>query len=305
MKNYIFKWSQFQKVIRENLNKLRFDSDFCDITLACEDGQQVEAHKLVLSMASPFFENLLKRNQQQTHPMVYMRGVKSLDLSALLDFFYLGQATVPQENLDSFLSIAEELQVVGLSDDGGLGKGGTGPSGDVEFSGGGGDVGTRLVDLGDCGERVEKEEVRVKTGSEKMEAAGAQNDAGAKVVNTEFELMSSRAKNWTDGDDQIFLEKAATSRQIGEKEDSLIEEKINSMMTPSNKKISNKLAHTCKVCGKEARISHMKEHIRRHHMLSKNKDLLTCRICEAICSHDRMESHILFVHKNLTKNLFS
>ena len=299
MKNYIFKLSEFQKAVRANLNKLRFDSDFCDITLACEDGQQMEAHKLVLSISSPFFENLLKRNQQQTHPMVYMRGVKSLDLSALLDFFYLGQATVRQENLDSFLSIAEELQVVGLSGDGGLGKGGVGPSGDVEFSGGGGDVGTRLVDLGDCGEEVEKEEVPVKTGSKKMGAAGA------KVVNTECELMSSRAKNWTDGDDHIFLEKAATSRQIGEKEDSLIEEKINSMMTPSNKKISNKLAHTCKVCGKEARISHMKEHIRRHHMLSKNKDLLTCKICDAICSNDRMESHILFVHKDLTKNLFS
>ena len=27
--------------------------------------------------------------------------------------------------------------------------------------------------------------------------------------------------------------------------------------------------------------------------------------CEVICSNDRMESHILFVHKDLTKNLFS
>ena len=43
-----------------------------------------------------------------------MRGVKSIDLLAIIDFLYLGEANVFQKNLDSFLAIAEELQLKGL-----------------------------------------------------------------------------------------------------------------------------------------------------------------------------------------------
>ena len=43
-----------------------------------------------------------------------MRGFKSEDLVAILDFLYFGEANVYQENLDSFLAIAEELQLKGL-----------------------------------------------------------------------------------------------------------------------------------------------------------------------------------------------
>ena len=43
-----------------------------------------------------------------------MRGLKSDDLFAIIDFLYCGEANVFQENLDSFLSIAEELQLKGL-----------------------------------------------------------------------------------------------------------------------------------------------------------------------------------------------
>ena len=46
--------------------------------------------------------------------MVYMRGVKFDDLLAIMDFLYRGEANVVQENLDSFLAIAEELQLRGL-----------------------------------------------------------------------------------------------------------------------------------------------------------------------------------------------
>ena len=43
-----------------------------------------------------------------------MRGMKSEDLLAIMDFLYRGEANVFQENLDSFLAIAEELQLKGL-----------------------------------------------------------------------------------------------------------------------------------------------------------------------------------------------
>ena len=43
-----------------------------------------------------------------------MRGIKSEDLDAIVDFLYCGEANVFQENLDSFLAIAEELKLKGL-----------------------------------------------------------------------------------------------------------------------------------------------------------------------------------------------
>ena len=92
---------------------LRKDKDFSDVTLACEDGQQIEAHKMILSASSPFFQKLL-RHGKHPHPLIYMRGIKSDDLSAIVDFLYTGEANVYQEHLDSFLAISEELQLRGL-----------------------------------------------------------------------------------------------------------------------------------------------------------------------------------------------
>merc|ERR1719500_661418 len=106
-------WNDFQDNIKSTFGNLRDDNDFADVTLACDDGQQVEAHKVILAASSPFFQKLLRRNKHP-HPLIYMRGMKSDDLLAIVDFLYRGEANVFQENLDSFLAIAEELQLKGL-----------------------------------------------------------------------------------------------------------------------------------------------------------------------------------------------
>ena len=86
------KWNDFQKNTNQAFGSLRSDSDFSDVTLACEDGQ-VEAHKVILASSSPFFLNLLRRNKHP-HPLIYMRGLKSEDLVAMIDFLYFGEANV-------------------------------------------------------------------------------------------------------------------------------------------------------------------------------------------------------------------
>jgi hypothetical protein len=48
--------------------------------------------------------------------MIYMRGLKAKDLTAIVDFIYLGEANIYQEDLDSFLVLAEELQLKGLAE---------------------------------------------------------------------------------------------------------------------------------------------------------------------------------------------
>ena len=107
-------WNDFQKNITSSFRELREDREFTDVTLACEDGQQIEAHKVVLVSSSPFFMGLLRKNKHP-HPLIYMRGLRSEDLIAIVDFLYHGEANVFQENLDSFLALAEELRLRGLT----------------------------------------------------------------------------------------------------------------------------------------------------------------------------------------------
>ena len=98
-------WNDFKENITVSFGSLRIDEDFTDVTLACEDGKQVEAHKVILASSSPVFQKILKNNKH-AHPLLYMRGMKSEDLLAILDFLYCGETNVYQENLDSFLAIA-------------------------------------------------------------------------------------------------------------------------------------------------------------------------------------------------------
>ena len=106
-------WNDFKENATSSFGSLREDNDFADVTLACEDGKQFEAHKVILASSSPFFQDILRRNKHP-HPLIYMRGMTSDDLLAIVDFLYRGEANVFQENLDSFLAVAEELQLKGL-----------------------------------------------------------------------------------------------------------------------------------------------------------------------------------------------
>ena len=106
-------WNDFQDNVKKAFGNLRESTDFADVTLACEDGHQLEAHKVVLAASSPFFQAILKRNKHRP-PGIFVRGMKSVDLVAMVDFLYFGEANVYQENLNSFLAIAEELQLKGL-----------------------------------------------------------------------------------------------------------------------------------------------------------------------------------------------
>ena len=97
-------WNDFQENVKVALVNLRSDKSFTDVTLACEDGQQLEAHRVILAASSPFFQKLLQTTKHP-NPLIYMRGVRFEDLLAIIDFLYCGETNVFQENLDSFLSI--------------------------------------------------------------------------------------------------------------------------------------------------------------------------------------------------------
>jgi len=110
---FCLRWNDFESNISVAFRELREDKDFFDVTLACDD-DQIQAHKVILSACSPFFRTILKRNRHE-HPLLYLKGVKYTDLLAVLNFMYHGEVNVAQEELNSFLAIAEDLKVKGLT----------------------------------------------------------------------------------------------------------------------------------------------------------------------------------------------
>ena len=72
------KWNDFQENVNKAFGRLREKMEFVDVTLACEDGQQVEAHKVILTASSPFFQKILTRNKHP-HPLIFMKGSKFED----------------------------------------------------------------------------------------------------------------------------------------------------------------------------------------------------------------------------------
>jgi len=113
---FCLRWNDFEANISTAFRELREDKDFFDVTLACDD-DQLQAHKVILSACSPFFRTILKRNKHE-HPLLYLKGVKYIDLVAVLNFMYHGEVNVAQEELNSFLAVAEELKVKGLTQNG-------------------------------------------------------------------------------------------------------------------------------------------------------------------------------------------
>jgi len=110
---FCLRWNDFEGNISSAFRELREDKDFFDVTLACAD-EQIQAHRVILSACSPFFRNVLKRNPHQ-HPLLYLKGVTYNDLQSVLNFMYHGEVNVAQEELNSFLAVAEDLKVKGLT----------------------------------------------------------------------------------------------------------------------------------------------------------------------------------------------
>jgi hypothetical protein len=109
---FCLRWNDFERNISSAFRDIRDEKEFFDITLACDD-EQLQAHKVILSACSPFFKNILRRNHHP-HPLLYLKGVSFRDMEAVLNFMYHGEVNVAQDDLNSFLQVAEDLRVKGI-----------------------------------------------------------------------------------------------------------------------------------------------------------------------------------------------
>ncbi|XP_037085565.1 protein tramtrack, beta isoform-like [Pollicipes pollicipes] len=116
VQHFSLRWNNFQSTITSALAGLRDTQAFVDVTL-WTDGQQIKAHRNVLSACSPVLLELLKDNPC-AHPIIILRDVTPADLTAIVTYMYQGEVNVAPESLRTFLHTAQLLKVKGLADTG-------------------------------------------------------------------------------------------------------------------------------------------------------------------------------------------
>ena len=104
---------EFETKIKTTWQELQTQNYFCDVTLVCDENQ-IQAHRIILSSISPVFRNILMRNPNN-HPLIFLRGVNHKDLQNLVHYIYQGMVNIAEEDLNRFLSVAEDLKIEGLS----------------------------------------------------------------------------------------------------------------------------------------------------------------------------------------------
>jgi len=113
---FVLKWNDFENDMADSFKDLRDEKAFCDVTISAE-GQQLQAHKVVVSACSPFFKKMIEFQQKEKHPLIVLNDVSFLHMSAILEFMYNGEVNVTQEELPDFLKTAEKLEIKGLAED--------------------------------------------------------------------------------------------------------------------------------------------------------------------------------------------
>ena len=253
-------WDDFQNIVSSAFGDLKDDPDLTDVTLVCEDGKQVEAHKVVLASTSPFFMDLLKRNRHP-HPLIYMRGIKSDVLMAMVEFFYKGEANVFQENLDTFLALADEMRLKGLS---------------------------------------RTDEQQETEGHPQIDRNLKRIFESPMLVQPTHKKETDKGKETKQQHSpKIFSETAVAlndSVEVGNLE--MLDEQIRSMMEKGEKKISHNVkgnnqgySRICKVCGEEGVMNVIKAHIEAKHITGITH---TCDIC----GKSSKTKNSLVVHKS-------
>ena len=105
----------FETFTKRTFRNLLNDEDFTDVTLACDDGQLVKAHKVILAAASPFFKRILAQ-AAHPNPLIHIQGIKAFHLKLMLHFIYLGRATIETGDVEEFFESTRSLKIEGLEE---------------------------------------------------------------------------------------------------------------------------------------------------------------------------------------------
>ncbi|XP_017784732.1 PREDICTED: zinc finger protein 32-like [Nicrophorus vespilloides] len=93
-----------EDIIRDGSLRLFATESSCDVILSCS-GYRLIAHKVILSIASPVFQELLRQDSSQP-TMVILPDISANVMTLILDYIYNGHVSIYYGELHEFLSVA-------------------------------------------------------------------------------------------------------------------------------------------------------------------------------------------------------
>ena len=259
----------------------------CDVGLV-----QLGAHKLVLSTASPVFHDLLKNNPHPS-PLIYMRGIKTEELQAIVDFVYCGQASVDRKDLAAFLALAAELQLKGLTDH---------SKNNQKLRGCEKAVGQSKKNAPGEDEIPKHGVGTIETDNESKTFGRIDNNRDNEILKTQFEPFldceeeSPPSKSPSKMGVENFhhqIELTGTRLSPSSIDGEIFHQQIEVMMTRKSDTFlydSKKVAWTCNMCGKQGTHGQIKRHIEAKHITGVRHK------CD-LCHKTSKSRYALKVHK--------
>jgi len=113
--DFCLKWNDHHNVFFASAELLCASNALCDVTLSA-GGAFFQAHKLVLSICSDYFQKVFSHADKGLSTIVYMKDVDSRHMELILSYMYRGEITVKETELVTLLNTASDLQVKGLSE---------------------------------------------------------------------------------------------------------------------------------------------------------------------------------------------
>ena len=183
-----------------------------------------------------------------------MKGMKTDDLTAIVDFLYFGEANVYQENLENFLAIAEELQLKGLE-------------------------GSKDQPESNEAEQLEPKEKYT-------------TDSKLPTSKTQQTMKETTFDSHKTGGNALTLPKtsvmSANLQELDETVKAMMETSENMVQRGGGR--GQERAKICKVCGKEGLATAIKDHIESNHLDGVS---IPCNLCDKILrSKDAFRVHI-------------
>ena len=112
---FALKWDSYAANMKSFIGEIKGQNEFTDVTLVTGDGQQMDVHRMILSAFSPVLRTMFGQKSNSSSTLLFLRGVSSKCLAAIMDFMYLGEVNILEEDLPEFLAVAKDLEMKGLT----------------------------------------------------------------------------------------------------------------------------------------------------------------------------------------------
>lgn len=90
------RWDNHQTNLQTMFSHQLDQGRFCDVTLACQGGQTLKAHRAVLCAASGYFDTVLSNSNWDKEMLVIVKDIPKEELKLIIEFVYKGEISVQQ-----------------------------------------------------------------------------------------------------------------------------------------------------------------------------------------------------------------